>query len=197
MRNPTSTCWRSPTAAEKPFAESWNGTTWSATSAPPLPSGMTNGALEGLSCTSATSCMAGGNAENGSLGRHQALAESWNGTKWTQINTPNPSEAPGGNDFYAVSCLSANSCFAVGRRVNKYEEPFSGWYVPLEGRGLAETWNGTTWSVQATANPESMKWVAFAGISCSSSTACTAVGTSYPGETGSGAESFTLGEAYE
>jgi hypothetical protein len=43
---------------------------------------------------------------------------------------------------------------------------------------LAEVWNGTSWSVQSTPNPTGATSSALSGVSCTSSTACTAVGDS-------------------
>jgi hypothetical protein len=43
---------------------------------------------------------------------------------------------------------------------------------------LAERWNGTKWSIQRTANPGGAQGDLLAGVSCSTSGACTAFGTS-------------------
>jgi len=179
-------------AASKPTAERWNGTAWSLSSAP-NPSGATLATLEGLSCASAEACMAVGHYHE-SGGKDKSLAERWNGSAWSVITTPAPSESVGGYDLYGVSCLSPSSCFAVGRNITK-EKEIGGIKVPSEERTLAETWNGTEWTVQSTPNPGTNLGSAFTAVACTSSIACNAVGTTYP--TLLGGESLTLGERYE
>lgn len=180
------------TVVHKPFAERWNGSEWSSIT-PSNPIGATEASLEGLSCTSSTACMAVGHFHE-STGKDKSLAESWNGSAWSELATPAPEEAEGGTDLYGVSCLSSTSCFAVGRRINKEKES-GGIKVPSEERTVAETWNGSAWSLQTTPNPETNHWSAFSGVSCISSIACTAVGATYP--TSTGGEGLTLGERYE
>jgi hypothetical protein len=138
--------------------------------------------------------MAVGHYFEGTNGRDKGFSESWNGSTWSATTTPVPSESVGGNDLYGISCLSANSCFAVGRRISQEREE-GGFHIPTEERTLAEAWNGSAWSLQGTANPQSTAFSALAGISCASSITCTAVGTSYP--TSLSGESLTLGERYE
>jgi hypothetical protein len=176
-----------------PTAETWNGEAWTLRSVP-NPTGATVATLEGVSCGSSSACMAVGHShEEG--GKDKSLAESWNGSAWSEVATPAPSESVGGYDLYGVSCLSPSSCFAVGKRINKEKEVFPGFFVPSEERTLAETWNGTEWRVQTTPNPEKNLWSAFAAVSCTSSTACTAAGATYPLSLSE--ESLTLGERYE
>jgi hypothetical protein len=55
---------------------------------------------------------------------------------------------------------------------------------------LAEHWNGTEWTIQTTPNPEGATGVELRGISCSSSSACTAVGNYHNNSSGT----FTLAE---
>lgn len=59
--------------------------------------------------SSATSCVALGPVTSGFSGpRHSAIAEWWNGTRWTK------SQLLGGIDPQGVSCASASMCVAVG-----------------------------------------------------------------------------------
>jgi hypothetical protein len=111
------------------------------------------------------------------------LAERWNGRKWVVQPTPNPS----GNqdsELAGVSCPSATSCTAAGDYDNRSSTDVT----------LAEHWNGTKWTLQSTPNPNPSDAGASAlkGVSCSSATACTAVG---PYIKRSGAEP-TLAERY-
>jgi hypothetical protein len=158
------------------LAEVWNGTSWTVQTTPSIDS-----SLDGVSCGSANVCTAVGGFENRS-GAQVTLAEVWNGTSWTVQTTPNPSGAVYGSDLDAVSCRSATACTAVGT----YE------YSSDRSATLAEVWNGTSWTVQTTPNPEGAIDSSLDAVSCSSATTCTAVG-SY--ENSSYAE-LTLAEAW-
>jgi hypothetical protein len=150
-----------------PLAERWNGTVWSVQE-PPAPTGAKETYLTGISCPSSTACMAVGSFENSS-GTTVPVAERWNGTSWSVEEPPPPtgakhSELSGVSS--GVSCPSASECIAVGLFENS-----SGKTVPL-----AEKWNGTVWSIQEPPTPTEAKWTELKGVSCTSSTACTAVG---------------------
>ena len=145
------------------LAESWNGTSWALRPGPALPG--TFGQLSGVSCTSVVACTAVGSYDNGTL----PLAESWNGTAWTLQQVPAPA---GGFDpqLESVSCTSPSACTAVGN----YESPGT---LNL----LAERWNGTAWTIQATPAADGTLY----GVSCGSATICTAVGNAYSPSAGS------------
>jgi hypothetical protein len=161
-----------------PLAESWNGTAWSVQE-PPSPTGAKSSALNGVSCTSATACTAVGVFENSSE-KYVPLAERWNGTAWSVQEPPSPTGAKAAW-LYGVSCTSATACTAAGWFTNSL-----GATVPL-----AESWNGTAWSVQEPPNPTGAQEGTLYGLSCISSTACTAVG----GFVNSLGANVTLGEA--
>ena len=155
------------------FAERWNGKTWAVQSTP-NPKGVRTRyeiSLSGVSCPSATACIAVGYYANSAIGR-VTLAERWNGKTWAIQSTPNPSGSLGLNYLYGVSCSSATACTAVGNYLNDS----SG-----DGGTLAERWNGKTWAVQSTPNPTGPRPTGskdsyLQSVSCSSATACTAVG---------------------
>lgn len=113
------------------LAESWNGTAWSVLKTP-NPSGANRSSLVGVSCTSATFCIAVGTTDSGS----STLAEAWNGTSWSIRQTPS---VPGAQ-FNGVSCTTPTACTIVGFNVSGTAR-----------YALAERWNGTSWSVQSTA----------------------------------------------
>src|SRR5215469_5786542 len=143
--------------------ESWNGTSWSVSGSPNPGNGYA-AALSGVSCTSATSCTAvGWYSVNG--GGPFTLIESWNGSTWSIVPSPNPAgEAPAPN-LKAVSCTSTSACVAVGS------------YETSSGlvRTLIESWNGGTWSIVPSPNP-SLDGSYLAAVSCRSASLCTAVG---------------------
>ena len=89
--------------------ESWNGASWTRTSSPN--GGTDYNALWSVSCTSATSCIAVGFYDNTS-NVYRTLIESWNGTDWTRLSSPNVGAIH--NFLWAVSCVPAAPCTAVG-----------------------------------------------------------------------------------
>jgi hypothetical protein len=145
------------------LADEWNGTAWTVQSTP-NPTEAKASRLLGVSCSSSTACTAVGYYTN-SAGVQVTLAERWNGTAWAVQSTPNPTEAKS-SQLDGVSCASASECTAVGYYENSAKAIVS----------LAERWNGTTWTIQSTPSPAEAKASRLLGVSCSSSTACTAVG---------------------
>jgi hypothetical protein len=123
------------------------------------------GALSAVSCTSARACTAVGAAFVG--GRDRPLAERWNGTSWSIQPTPQPRGAKD-STLNGVSCTSTRFCIAVGLSTNRGGN---------RGRiALVERWNGTHWSIQRTPKPRGAAESFLNGVSCTSPTACTAVG---------------------
>jgi hypothetical protein len=139
------------------LAERWDGTRWTIQATPNPSAG--GGFLASVACTSASTCTAVGNSNSGTL------AERWNGTRWNIQATPDPSGAQF-SFLNAVSCASASACSAVGGYGNS-----SGTQVTL-----AERWNGTSWSIQATPNPSGAQFSFLNAVSCASASACSAVG---------------------
>ena len=146
-----------------PLAERWNGTAWSVQTAP-APEGAKESYLAGAACSSSTACTAVGQYTNSS-GAKVPLAERWNGTAWSVQTTPTPE---GGKEIalYGVSCSSTTTCTATGHYTNSSKV-----VVPL-----AESWNGTAWSVQSVPSPTGAKASYLYGVSCSSSNVCTGAG---------------------
>ena len=138
---------------ETSLAERWGGTKWALQRTP------SGGSLDAVSCSSATACTALG----GSLG---ALA--WNGTTWASQRVPIPSAVASG--LTGVSCTSATACTAVG------------WYETsdeMERLVWVDRWNGRKWTSQAAPSPPTsagLRQEQFQGVSCTSPTACVAVG---------------------
>jgi hypothetical protein len=80
----------------------------------------------------------------------RALVERWNGLNW-QVQ----SGASGALD--GVSCPSSTDCIAVGQQ------------------GLADKWDGTSWTVESTP----LKTASLVAVSCPTTTYCMAVGSLY------------------
>jgi hypothetical protein len=151
---------------QRALIESWNGTRWSVSSSP-NPANAYGVALDGVSCTSATACTAVGSyLVNG--GGYFTLIESWNGSTWSIVPSPNPTGASAliGPNLNAVSCTSASACVAVG----SYEAASSGVV-----RTLIESWNGAIWSIVPSPN-QNLDDSYLTAVSCRSAGLCTAVG---------------------
>jgi hypothetical protein len=163
--------------AEHPLAERWDGRTWKVQTVP-LPAGAHGGALNGVSCSSASVCVSVGGDQN--VSNHEvAFAARWNGTVWKAQAAPSPGTASVA-ELNSIACQSTVSCEAVGA------------YAKSAGdnRALVERWSGA-WTIQKSpvtgAPAEDL-----AGIACPSSALCEAVGE----EDSTSGPYIPLGERY-
>jgi hypothetical protein len=155
-----------PGGVFSPLAERWDGTNWAIQATPtPAPTGLSSGFFA-VSCTAPAACTATGGytASNGDI---LTLAESWDGTAWMVQATPSPAGA-----FVAVlvgvSCTTSGGCVAAG-----YNE---GGSVSLYAT-LAESWNGTAWTIQAMPAFPKDTAPSLSAVSCTSPSNCVAVGS--------------------
>jgi hypothetical protein len=141
------------------LVEPWNGTDWSIAKSPDK--GGRDSVLQSISCPSATTCVAVGwyDGDSGEL----TLVESWNGNAWSVISSLDPGS--GNNDLLGVSCSRTTRCQAVGS------------YSIGSGpsRTLIESWKGRSW-IHVTSSNDSALTNTLEGVSCTSSSSCTAVG---------------------
>jgi hypothetical protein len=153
---------------EAPLAEVWNGSTWKLThpvilGVKPKPQLVM---LNGVSCVSATDCVAVGNY-NTRTGH--VLIEGWNGSTWAR----QPAPAPAGMSSIhvtGVSCPAANNCTAVGYGT-----------TTSTAVAFAERWNGSHWTLQIIPKPSGTGIVpGLSAVSCFAPATCTAVGVSTP-----------------
>ena len=147
------------------LSERWNGRRWSV-QAIPSPAGATDPVLASVSCTSARACTAVGSYTPSGSSARVTLAERWNGRSWTIESTPNPTGSALLNSLASVSCGSPTACSAVGFTF----DPNS---TTVQSSPLAERWDASTWTIQPTAAVSAT----MSDVSCTSATACTAVGT--------------------
>lgn len=115
--------------------ELWHGTTWASGPAPPAPPGATTSAVVDVSCTGPGYCMAVGSYTTDPHGGvNVPLAQTWNGSTWKILRTPDPGPNAALN---AVACVHRAGCMAVGN------------YADTRGHGhnLAMRWNGHRWTV--------------------------------------------------
>jgi hypothetical protein len=145
------------------LAEEWNGHGWT-TRPTPNPAGALSDSLEAASCSSSRACTAVGStlAYDGSW---RPLAERWDGSTWAIEATPDPgSDAI--SSLSGVACPSTTLCLAVGSRQSGATS------VPL-----VERRDGTSWALQSFSVPSDVISAMLSAISCSSASACTAVGS--------------------
>lgn len=152
-------------------AAGWNGTSWEYQQTPDLV-GVTND-LNGVSCASGGVCIAVGDylvtAQTSPtvVEVDQTLAEAWNGTAWSAMTTPNPSDGTS-EALDSVSCPSASNCTAVGSYTTTTGDTLT----------LAEHWDGTSWQIEPTPNPTGATDASLDSVSCPTARYCAAVGGS-------------------
>jgi hypothetical protein len=147
----------------RPFALTWNGTSMRPTPAPPLPKGVTNGMLGGVSCVAVTSCVAVGTSFGNSL---DAFVETWHGAKWT-LHTIPPSKGSAFLQVNGVSCLSLTRCVVAGETVSG---------TTASTGVLLAWWNGKTLTPKKVPLPAGASNPIIADVSCASLANCAAVG---------------------
>jgi hypothetical protein len=136
----------------------WNGTAWDNVAPTSLPDGS---AFTGVSCATSTFCVATVNTS--AMPSVPPSLWRWSGSAWSAMPALTGSVP---TTLSAVSCPAVTFCTAVGGT--------------SAGKAIAVTWNGATWVGQAlpqTYPNAPYKSVQLSGISCVSSTACVAVGT--------------------
>jgi hypothetical protein len=97
-------------------AEHWNGVRWSLQPISQSPSATSLYSLNGVSCPTTTSCTAIGSIDGTTNLTTTLLAESWDGTSWTQEAIPPPDNPATDSNFslQSVSCAAPNQCQAIG-----------------------------------------------------------------------------------
>ena len=163
------------------LAEKWNGSTWGLVKSP-NPVGSLNSYFFAVSCIGATACTAVGYTAK--TGTSSTLVETWNGTAWHIVKSPNPTKATA-SELTGVSCTAAAACVAVGYSTSAVGTPTT----------LVEKWNGTAWQIVSSPNPSGASDSYLSGVSCTGATACTAVGYAAVGGT-SGGTIATLAERW-
>ena len=155
-------------AGQVTLAEGWNGTAWQVQSTP-NPAGGSDNTLIGVSCGAAGACLAVGSYFSGH--GDSPLAETWNGTSWTLQPVPLPTGALAG-DLVSVSCTSASVCTAVGYYANSGNANVA----------LAESWNGTSFTIQKLSPPAGATTSSLDAVSCgpAPATGCAAEGWYFP-----------------
>ena len=186
-----------PSGVLKNWSGQLKGGSWSNLTTPSM-EGAEEAALEDVSCSSASFCMAVGWAYDEGVG-YKPVSLAWNGTSW-ETRTPARTSGTSGS----VSCTSSTFCMTAGYGLSSevwngekwvYKDPapaFWGYFTSvycgspsyctavggakgLKYFGIAEVWNGSSWKLL----PPSMDGEVvhgLNGVSCAGLSGCTAVG---------------------
>ena len=146
--------------------ERWNGMTWTIITSPNSSAGNWNG-LNGVSCASATSCVAVGFVQDSGLTFSRSLVERWNGTVWAVVASANRASSTE-TILDGVSCPTITSCFAVG-----ISRP-----TTSSGRitTVVEHSTGGTFTLQTSPNTPGTADSRLSAVRCTGAATCVAVG---------------------
>jgi hypothetical protein len=142
-----------------PLIEVWNGVAWR-NEPSPVPAGETSTQLSGVSCVGPQQCLAVGSYQTAT--NLYTLAELWNGSQWVLQHPVNAALET--SELNGVTCLSPNECVAAG-------DAYDG---GVGTNTLFELWNGRTWTRQP--SKDTLLSNVPLSVSCTSATACVAVG---------------------
>ncbi|HEY6276122.1 MAG TPA: hypothetical protein VIX86_07300 [Streptosporangiaceae bacterium] len=143
----------------KTLVARWSGTSWKAVSAP-SPGGSGISRLYGVTATSSGNAWAVGEYNPGV--EYKSLVEHWNGTKWAQQTSPDPSSSD--NFLAGVAATSSGNAWAAGF-----------YYTGTAYDSFIVHWNGTKWSKQTSPDPSSSA-NSLSAVAVTSSTNAWAVG---------------------
>ena len=138
------------------FSVLWNGSTWAIIPSPNI--GDVPNRLSRISCVSTSFCKAVGNAGTTVT---QPLAMTWNGSIWTSDSTSDLLTSV----LTGVSCVSINSCVAVGsQKVGRFFQT------------VVAKWDGVNWGLQTSQNTAANQNNQLYSVSCPVTTYCVSVG---------------------
>ena len=141
------------------LVESWDGRAWSVVPSPNQ--GTLDNLLFSVARTSASSCVAVGEYDLPGV-RPQTLVESWNGTAWSIV--PSPNQGTKQNQLSTVACATPSSCVALGAYRGDAAIPHM----------LIESGNRTSWSIVPNQTVGTI-----VSVACPSPSECVAVGSSH------------------
>jgi hypothetical protein len=204
--------YRAASGPQLTLVERWDGTAWRIGPSPSIGRVST---LDGVSCPSATSCTAVGSliiGWNGASWKVELRSSPFvsvscaapnscmavgvtaggkpesgyfDGTSWTLEPMPRPRHPAQSITLAGVSCTGPRFCLAVG----DYSYGVGAMPSPkARDKTLAERWNGSSWRVIGSVNVA--RWDQLSAVSCTSPSACTAVGSSASGQ-------FALAERWD
>ena len=148
--------------------EHWNGKTWKVQSSPDPSGSSNNNYLDGVTATGPDNAWAVGFSDYGST--DQTLIEHWNGKTWKVQPSVDPSGSTQDNLLLGIAATSSKNAWAVGWDLNS-----------STAETMVQHWDGTEWTIQASANPGTYG-AALYGVTAVSSRNAWAVGERSAGE---------------
>jgi hypothetical protein len=142
------------------------GNGWTTVPSPNVGSFQVNYLL-GVSCVNVADCWAVG--YYGTASADQTLIEHNTGSGWEVVKSPDTSPAES-NRLFAVDCVVAGYCFAVGSSYNG-----------VAGQTLIEQLTGSGWGIVSSANVPSARGNQLNAVTCDGASTCWAVGNSLVG----------------
>jgi hypothetical protein len=168
---------RAGTTGYSPYALTWNGTTLTPTTAPPVPKGDVMGTVTSVSCVAVKSCVAIGFGGNGTGVPTTTFVWTFNGTRWALTTLPAVGTGTA-KQFDGLHCFSLTSCVVIGDSFT-VTDPY-GTQTPVVGG-----WNGKTFTDLKAPLPSGTRFAEFTGLSCASPHSCAVVGNDDPASGGS------------
>jgi hypothetical protein len=150
------------------LVETWNGKKWKLQRTP-NPANDRVSQLYSVSCSSVASCVSVG--VSGEQFADTALAEGWNGKRWSLETVPAPKKSAL-SELIGVSCYATAGCLAVGDYSRKSY---------AETHPLAEILGHDGWTRQPVPDPDptGLVYPSLGAVSCRSGADCTAIGSAY------------------
>lgn len=146
---------------DQTLAEHWDGTSWTIFPTPNI--GSLNNDLNAVIAISTTDVWAVGDYQIDTNSDFGTIAEHWTGTSWALVATANPTPF---SLLLGVTAVSTSDVWAVGTYFD---------FTLSQLRTLVEQWNGTSWSLVSSPNPNAFDNELF-GVSAFNSSDVWAVG---------------------
>ena len=153
-----------------PPAARWNGSRWTLEQTEPDPRGYLDlNAFAAVSCGSASSCLGVGSTLD-QRESEELMAERRTGNRWSIEDVARPPTSDWSR-LEAVSCAPRSACIAVG-----VADSCQTLFV-CNAYPLVERWDRGQWEIDKVPAPRNAFIPDLTGISCTSPTACVAVGS--------------------
>lgn len=164
-------CWAVGGNPSGPLIEQYAGNSWTVSGGVAVDS---SGTLGGVTCIGADDCWAVGSTGGGDT--QQPLVLRYQGGSWTAVSSPHI-DAVNGGALSGIACATANRCWAAGAAQGPLYD-LVGTPPPDTIPALLEEYSDGGWDVV-----EGQPIGLLSGITCTTSSACWAVGTTGTGAT--------------
>ncbi len=135
-------------SSDQTLIEHWDGSAWTVITS--ANQNVDDNVLFDVSAAGTSDAWAVGTFDTGASTTLSTLVEHWNGTAWSVVTSPNNGTSD--NKLLGVAAVSATNAWAVGFGIPTGGAP---------AQSLAEHWDGSTWSIVTSDNPD----LGFIGLS--------------------------------